>query len=69
MYGELATFKSMTWFAKPQPRLLGQSNRVRFASYSRDRDHGTGSSIQDQQCKTADNNGGVTENCDQDMNG
>lgn len=48
--------------------IIGRNLRSRFASYSRDHDHGTVSSIQDQQCNTAENNGGVTENSDQSMN-
>lgn len=47
--------------------IIGRNLRSRFASYSRDRDHGTVSSIQDQQGETAENNGGVTENSDQAM--
>ncbi|KFK36054.1 hypothetical protein AALP_AA4G071800 [Arabis alpina] len=47
--------------------IIGRNLRSRFASYSRDRDHGTVSSIQDQQCETAENNDGITENSDQAM--
>lgn len=47
--------------------IVGRNLRSRFASYSRDRDHGTDNSIQDQQCKTPERNGGGTENSDQDM--
>ncbi|KAJ0230761.1 C3HC-type domain-containing protein [Hirschfeldia incana] len=47
--------------------IVGRNLRSRFASYSRDRDHGTGNSIQDQQCKTPERNGGGTENIDQDL--
>lgn len=48
--------------------IIGRNLRSRFASYSRDHDHGTVSSIQEQQSKTAENNGGVTQNSDQVMN-
>ncbi|ESQ30612.1 hypothetical protein EUTSA_v10011335mg [Eutrema salsugineum] len=44
--------------------IIGRNLRSRFASYSRDRDHGTASSIQDEQSKTAETNGGVSENSD-----
>lgn len=47
--------------------IVGRNLRSRFASYSRDRDHGTDNSIQDQQCRTPERNGGVIENSDQDM--
>ncbi|KAF8053170.1 hypothetical protein N665_1456s0007 [Sinapis alba] len=48
--------------------IVGRNLRSRFASYSRDRDHGTDSSIQDHQlCKTPESNGGGTENSDHDM--
>ncbi|CAE5959686.1 unnamed protein product [Arabidopsis arenosa] len=48
--------------------IIGRNLRSRFASYSRDHDHGDVSSIQDQQSKTAENNGDVTQNSDQVMN-
>ncbi|KAL0715601.1 hypothetical protein Bca4012_064923 [Brassica carinata] len=47
--------------------IVGRNLRSRFASYSRDRDHGTDSSIQDQLCKTPERNGGGKENSDHDM--
>ncbi|XP_013655570.2 uncharacterized protein LOC106360506 isoform X1 [Brassica napus] len=47
--------------------IVGRNLRSRFASYSRDRDHGTDNSIQDQQCRTPERNGGGIENSDQDM--
>lgn len=47
--------------------IVGRNLRSRFASYSRDRDNGTDNSIQGQQCKTPERNGGGTENSDQDM--
>uniref|UniRef100_A0A1J3JWS8 Nuclear-interacting partner of ALK n=1 Tax=Noccaea caerulescens TaxID=107243 RepID=A0A1J3JWS8_NOCCA len=47
--------------------IIGRNLRSRFASYSRDRDHETLSSIQDQQYTSAENNGGITENSDQAM--
>ncbi|CAH8375491.1 unnamed protein product [Eruca vesicaria subsp. sativa] len=47
--------------------IVGRNLRSRFASYSRDRDHGTDCSIQDQLCKTPERNGGGTESSDLDM--
>lgn len=44
--------------------IIGRNLRSRFASYSRDRDHETLSSIQDQQYTSAEN---ITENSDQAM--
>ncbi|EOA39957.1 hypothetical protein CARUB_v10008645mg [Capsella rubella] len=48
--------------------IIGRNLRSRFASYSRDHDHGDVSSIQDQQSKIAEKNGGVTQDSDQAMN-
>ncbi|VVB00819.1 unnamed protein product [Arabis nemorensis] len=47
--------------------IIGRNLRSRFASYSRDHDHETVSSIQDQQCEIAENNGSVTETSHQAM--
>ncbi|XP_010479320.1 PREDICTED: uncharacterized protein LOC104758193 isoform X1 [Camelina sativa] len=48
--------------------IIGRNLRSRLASYSRDHDHGDVSSTHDQQSKTAENTGDVTQNSDKVVN-